>query len=89
MAPVIMRPKVVVWSKVVMRAKVVVRAKVIVWSKALRASRSPPTRSEVIVAASLVPVIPPARVPEVAWTPGREGAGLGLNLDCGSQTSQT
>jgi hypothetical protein len=83
MAPVIMRPKVVVWSKVV------VWAKVIVWSKALRASRSPPTRSEVIVAASPVPVIPPARVPEVAWTPGREGAGLGLNLDCGSQTSQT
>ena len=77
MAPVIVSAKVIMWPKVVARPK------------ALRASRSPPTRSEVIVAASPVPVIPPARVPEVAWTPGREGAGLGLNLDCGSQTSQT
>jgi hypothetical protein len=89
MVPVVARPKVIVGPKIFAWPKVIAWPKVFAWPKVLRASGATPSRSEVIVAATPVPVIAPTRVPEVAWTPGREGTRLGLNLDCGSQTSQT
>jgi hypothetical protein len=53
------------------------------------AVRSSPTGSEVIVAASPVPVVTPARVPEIARAPLREWPRLSLSLDCVSKTGQT
>ena len=42
------------------------------------------TGPEIIVAVTPVPVVTPARVPEVARTPSRKRARVGLSVDCAS-----
>jgi hypothetical protein len=85
---VVTGPTVVVESTAVTGATVVVESATVTESTVIVESTVTGS-TKVIVAASPVPVIAPARIPEVTRAPLRKRAGPGLGVCCGAKTDQS